>query len=68
MVNVVRDGQKVWPTCPECGCRLNIEVMEEWTCLSHFGMDSEKDARGCICVLFDKNYWTKTELLSHIWG
>jgi tRNA(Ile2) C34 agmatinyltransferase TiaS len=22
-MNTVRDGKKVWPTCPECSCRLD---------------------------------------------
>lgn len=66
MVNIVRDGQKVWPTCPECGCRLNLGFMEEFTCLFHFGESSEIDARGCSCSLLHKFFWVDTELVEHI--
>lgn len=54
---MVRDGKRVWPTCPECGCRYEITKManpswnnDGWT-LSHFGDDDKRDARGCICSL-----------------
>jgi hypothetical protein len=28
----VRDGQKVWPYCEECGCRLNTKngIIQHW--------------------------------------
>jgi len=48
MITQVRDGKKVWPTCPECGCRL----MEMPICnhLKHFrGKDFDRDAKGCKC-------------------
>lgn len=52
----VRDGKKVWPTCPECGCRLQ-RVAGFW---GHFiGKESDNDARGCKCkyvsTLWDLN-------------
>jgi hypothetical protein len=49
----VRDGQKVWPTCPECGCRLrNLSGF----ILTHFhnDEDEEHDARGCKCPLVNE--------------
>lgn len=46
MIITVRDGQKVWPTCAECGCRLQ-KAAGYWI---HFiGEVEGKDARGCIC-------------------
>ena len=62
MVNLIRDGQKVWPYCTECGCRLNLAVMEEWTWLFHYG-NGEKDARGCNCSLVAQNLWVETDLI-----
>jgi hypothetical protein len=65
----VRDNQKVWPTCPECGCRLNTDAfafMAEWVGLSHFGTDKEKDARGCKCSLVNKWFWLPEESLSYL--
>jgi hypothetical protein len=47
-----------WPTCPECGCRLQITVLynknvvgydSSMGVLKHFGLDPHKDARGCVC-------------------
>jgi hypothetical protein len=47
-----------WPTCPECGCRLKIDVVSNKNImgydsglgmLKHFGPDSHKDARGHTC-------------------
>jgi len=48
----VRDGQRVWPTCPECGCRL--QKLSGFL-LTHFHNEDEDkeeyDARGCKCSL-----------------
>lgn len=46
----VRDGQRVVPTCPECGCRV-AEFESMWY---HFYTGGFRDARGCICPLYDK--------------
>jgi hypothetical protein len=56
-----RDGQLVWPTCPECGCRLNLIPMDEFTLCQHFGLNSKKDARGCTCSLVNKQGWISTD-------
>jgi len=55
MVNLVRDGKKIWPTCEECGCRLQKSPSESNVplILNHFGSDPHQDARGCRC----KNLW-----------
>jgi hypothetical protein len=46
MVNTVRDGKAVEPTCPSCGCRLN----NRGGILMHFlNWDHTTDARGCKC-------------------
>lgn len=46
-MKMVRDGQKVWPYCHECGCRL--EKVDDY--FRHFGFAPyvERDARGCLC-------------------
>ena len=44
---MVRDGKKVHPTCPECGCRL-VLVLGRWI---HFMAFSGRDARGCRCSM-----------------
>jgi hypothetical protein len=44
-MNTVRDGKKVWPTCPECSCRLD----NKGDMFFHFGKDWFRDARGCKC-------------------
>jgi hypothetical protein len=56
MVNTVRDGQKVVPTCSECGCRLE-DKGGVW--LHFLNWDHTKDARGCKCKNLNKS-WMKT--------
>lgn len=56
---LVRNGQKVWPTCPDCGCRLQIVDDGPKYILWHFlgkvthvSLTEQKwhtDARGCKC-------------------
>lgn len=41
----VRDGKRVVPTCPECGCRL-AQFEDQWW---HYEGIWPRDARGCIC-------------------
>ena len=53
----VRNGQRVVPTCPECGCRLEIFENGMFVTLRHFWGSPEKDARGCICKGLDLE-WT----------
>jgi len=62
MFNMVRDGKRVAPTCPECGCRLKVIYGERkiWGenayFYSHFeGLDS-RDARGCLCTEISTYY------------
>ena len=68
MVNLVREGRRVWPTCSECGCRLDISVVDEWACLTHFGLEDEKDARGCFCPIVNQRTWVITRSIEHIIG
>lgn len=55
MVTLVRNGQKVAPTCPSCGCRFEVTKMlnSSWNddgyILNHFEGNFNRDARGCIC-------------------
>lgn len=50
----VRNGQKVWPTCPACGCRLD----KGYSGYHHFGyfMHSGRDAAGCKCTLLNVRF------------
>jgi hypothetical protein len=58
MVNEIRDGKRVVPTCIECGCRLDIKA-EGF--LQHFlSKDHTTDARGCKCKHLNKS-WMKTQ-------
>lgn len=68
MVNYIRDGKLVWPTCPECGCRLDMYAMEEWTDCMHFGPNNMVDARGCFCSLVNEHLWIETNKVTHIIG
>jgi len=57
---LVRNGQKVWPTCPDCGCRLQIindgpnymlwHFLGKITNVSPTHQIWETDARGCKCM------------------
>lgn len=64
-MKTVRDGQIVWPYCPRCGCRLELNETEKGEFyFRHYGergsLFSEilgiryVDARGCACV---DDYW-----------
>lgn len=55
-MQTVRNGQKVWPTCPSCGCRLEVgtKTYGGYHHAIHFGALNTKglvDARGCKCPL-----------------
>lgn len=63
MVSQVRDGKLVWPYCTECGCRLNLAIMEEYVWLMHFGQAGPKDARGCSCSFVSETQWVETEYI-----
>jgi hypothetical protein len=53
----VRDGKKVWPTCPSCGCRLEFLENGMFINLTHFWGGSGKDAIGHACEYIDDE-WT----------
>jgi hypothetical protein len=65
VIQLVRDGQKVWPTCPECGCRLEILENYLFVTLRHFGL-GRKDARGCACSYIDDEWTTQKKEISHL--
>lgn len=54
-MKMVRDGQKVWPYCEECGCRLEVNPIlwyefKAHDILRHFpGETFETDGRGHKC-------------------
>lgn len=60
-MKTVRDGQIVWPYCPRCGCRLEMNKTPRGefyfrhyegrsALLSDFPNIVYVDARGCMCV------------------
>jgi len=51
----VRNGQRVWPTCPDCGCRLEFLENGMFINLRHFGWPV--DAKGHKCEYIDDE-WT----------
>ena len=63
---MVRNGQKVWPTCPTCGCRLEFFENSMFYALRHFGEGLDKrDARGCKCPDIDLEVNTLKGEISH---
>jgi hypothetical protein len=54
-MKVVRNGQKVWPYCESCGCRLDIFYNngKNIALVSHYYLDDPEllgtDASGCKC-------------------
>ena len=63
MVEFVRNGQKVWPTCPECGCRLEMDgdttEPDSEIIVYHYQYHPDRDARGHKCNLLS-DYWLWT--------
>lgn len=56
-MKMVRNGQKVWPYCSECGCRLAIsKTINDEALLCHWG-SYDTDMRGCVCSLVNKTYY-----------
>lgn len=53
----VRDGKKVAPTCPECGCRLTTfeDIYYHW-----LNKDLDRDARGHKCSLLN-SWWESAQ-------
>lgn len=49
MVITVRDGRKVWPMCPECGCRVFYHRLWGAEYLAHLLHDKDTDRRGHRC-------------------
>jgi hypothetical protein len=68
MVQFVREGQRVWPTCPECGCRLDTQgdtfLPDDDLILTHFDGPSYKDARGHKCALLNAVWlWSPSQVM-----
>lgn len=62
-VNTVRDGQIVWPTCPECGCRVFYHRLWGLEYLAHKLDGMGKDAMGHTCSLLHE-YWPMDHTIS----
>lgn len=63
----VRDGQRVAPTCPECGCRLHSIGSKERPAFSHFyGYRADAQGHNCkyLSVLWLTNEENKTRGIS----
>jgi hypothetical protein len=71
-MKTVRNGQKVWPYCSDCGCRLEVNWVFENTEQEHalvvhfYDGIINKDARGHSCSLVDKMYLANRKMLAHI--
>jgi hypothetical protein len=60
MMLTIRNGQKVWPYCPECGCRLAVTEFihqEGIAQVTHFGWQVDRDPRGCLCSKVNESYY-----------
>jgi hypothetical protein len=53
----VRNGKRVVPVCPECGCRLEYTSLDTGR---HFYGGIINDARGCKCVLYTAPFEIKS--------
>lgn len=50
MMYQVRDGKRVAPTCPECGCRIFFHRLWGISYYAHkLNSDATRDARGHDC-------------------
>lgn len=70
-MKTVRDGQKVWPYCSDCGCRLEIHHAFQYTdqhhiLYTHYGGDQDRDSRGHTCKSVDKLWISSPKLIAHI--
>ena len=65
-IETVRAGQKVWPTCPKCGCRLEILDNGKVINLRHFWGGLTKDARGCVCMALNLEWAIIKKEISHL--
>lgn len=65
-VQIVRNGQKVWPTCISCGCRLELFENNMFVTAQHFWGGSIKDARGCRCPQLTFEWSILKRNISHL--
>lgn len=70
-MKTVRDGQKVWPYCDICGCRLDIrrtsgfhEVVGHFI-VRHFGYGWQ-DARGHSCSKINHEHIVTPQEVAHV--
>lgn len=60
VMEMVRDGRIVWPTCSECGCRIFYHKLWGMEYLAHKLKDINTDAGGHKCDALHE-YWPITE-------
>ena len=78
-MKIVRDGQKVWPFCAECGCRMqiipDIHLADKLVDVTHWfgdiiyeknGVLFKTDARGHRCSRLFYSFRVESKKLSHI--
>lgn len=75
-MKTVRDGRRVWPYCPECGCRLSIKkdgpkywVQHWWgevTRVSSVESIVHNDRRGHSCSKLLEFWMLEKEVLSYL--
>jgi hypothetical protein len=71
-MKTVRNGQKVWPFCPECGCRLSITQITIKTVeklrIEHYSFGIRLDERGHDCLLIGSEWFVLPETLSYLFN
>lgn len=53
MFKLIRDGKRVWPYCPECGCRVFYHKLWGAEYFAHALKDATKDRQNHKCSLID---------------
>lgn len=63
-METVRDGQKVWPYCSRCGCRLQLSYLfkEKNTVIAyHYYGSFDTDSRGHKCKSVFESHYVSSE-------
>jgi len=66
-MKTVRNGQKVWPYCEECGCRVFYHRLWGAEYLAHKLKDKETDKQGHRCSEIG-NWWKVDDNIRSLLG
>lgn len=69
-MRVVRDGQLVVPSCPDCGCRLEKfhSTLLKGQAYRHFDGYPNRDARGCNCKYLETLFTVENNKIHSFWA